>query len=122
MKISYYEYNEEGQLAPVYEKDAQKTGRFIFKDDIMIRIGEGRRGPTHYAASDNLGVQGVFNPADGKTYDSRSAYYNAVKNKGLEIVGDQPQEPKTPKTKPINWEKAVSETLQQLPPPKRKRK
>lgn len=115
MKISYYEYNEDGELIPVYEDKAKKSGRFRFIDGLTIRIGEGTRGPVHYG-SDDLGVKGVMNPADGKTYDSRSAYYNAVKSKGLVIMGDDaPSKPSTPKTKTVNWEKAVAETLKTTP-------
>lgn len=69
-----------------------------------------------YVCSDDLGVGGVFNPADGKKYDSKSAYYQAVKDKGLEIMGnDAPTTRAKPKQKKIDWEKAVSETLKQLP-------
>lgn len=39
--------------------------------------------------SDDLGLKGVHNPADGKTYDSKSAYYKAVKNAGCQIVGNE---------------------------------
>lgn len=34
------------------------------------------------------GLDDVWNPADGKTYSSKSAYYAAVKAKGLEIAGN----------------------------------
>lgn len=37
--------------------------------------------------SDDLGIQGVVNPADGKKYDSKSAYYKSVKDAGCHIVG-----------------------------------
>lgn len=37
--------------------------------------------------SDHL--DGVQNPCDGKTYDSKSAYYRAVKDAGCEIVGNE---------------------------------
>ena len=58
----------------------------------------------------------TLNPADGKMYDSKSAYYRAVKDKGLEIVGnDAPTKPLKPKQAPINWEKAVAETINQTP-------
>lgn len=38
--------------------------------------------------SDDLGIKGVLNPADGKTYDSKSAYYKALKESGCHIVDD----------------------------------
>ena len=62
------------------------------------------------------GVKGVFNPADGKTYDSKSEYYKAVKAKGLVIMGDDaPTKRAEPKKETINWEKAVAETLKTTP-------
>jgi hypothetical protein len=114
MTISYYEYSDDGELVAVLRENAQKGGRFVFRDGLTIRIGDGTHGPVHYG-SDDLGVNGVFNPADGKKYDSKSEYYKAVKAKGLEVVGDDPVKPSKPKIKPINWEKAVAETLQTTP-------
>lgn len=34
-------------------------------------------------------LDGVQNPCDGKTYDSKSAYYRAVRDAGCEIVGNE---------------------------------
>lgn len=34
------------------------------------------------------GLDDVWNPVDGRTYDSKSAYYNAVKAAGCEIAGN----------------------------------
>lgn len=49
----------------------------------------------HYIISDVL--NDVMCPADGKTYDSKSAYYRAVKDAGLVIVGnDAPTMQKQP--------------------------
>lgn len=71
---------------------------------------------SYYIISDDLGINGVLNPADGKTYSSKSAYYAAIKSKGLEIMGnDAPTQRATPKTESINWEKAVAETLRTSP-------
>lgn len=76
--------------------------------------------PRFHVISDEM-TGGVFCPADGKTYDSKSSYYKAVKAKGLEIVGnDAPMKRATPKTNDINWEKAVAETLKQTPLTKKK--
>lgn len=70
--------------------------------------------PRVMVVSDELSP--VVNPADGKTYDSKSGYYQAVKDRGLEIVGnDAPSKPSKPKQKPIDWERAVKETLQTNP-------
>jgi hypothetical protein len=35
------------------------------------------------------GLDNVVNPVDGKVYDSKSAYYQAVKAAGCEIVGNE---------------------------------
>lgn len=35
------------------------------------------------------GLDNVKNPVDGKAYDSKSAYYKAVKSAGCEIVGNE---------------------------------
>lgn len=116
-----YILNEYGEI--VETDEVFTNGRYVFVQGKMVRVGDGRRGPTHYAGSDNLGegVQGLFNPADGKKYDSKAEYYNAVKAKGCEVVGDEPIKPSKPKLKEINWEKAVAETLQQMPKPKKKK-
>jgi hypothetical protein len=34
------------------------------------------------------GLDSVWNPVDGKLYDSKSAYYGAVKRAGCEIAGN----------------------------------
>lgn len=111
-----YVLNEYGEI----EKTDQefKNGRYRMIEGKLVRVADGTRGPVHYAGSDSLGegVRGVFNPADGKTYDSRSAYINAVKSKGLVIAGDDaPTTRATPKAKTENWEKAVAQTLKQTP-------
>lgn len=38
--------------------------------------------------SDDLGLNGVLNHADGKKYDSKSEYAKAVRAKGCRIVGN----------------------------------
>jgi hypothetical protein len=69
--------------------------------------------PKIYINSDDLGIGGIVNQADGKTYDSKSEYYKSIKAKGL-VIDDSPKaRPSTPKTKDINWEKAVAETIKQ---------
>lgn len=90
------------------------NGRWRMIDGKLVRVGDGSRGPIHYAGTDDLGVQGVLNPANGKRYDSRSAYMQSVKDAGCVIVGnDAPTH--APKQKPINWEKAVAQTLKSTP-------
>lgn len=39
--------------------------------------------------SDDLGLNGIRNHADGRMYDSKSAYYSAVKAAGCEVVGNE---------------------------------
>lgn len=122
----YYQYDKDGDLIP-HEytrgdfinniKSTLPMGRYVTTDGLLIRTGNAHC-PSHYAGSDSLGVgaQGIFNPADGKTYDSRAAYYNAVKAKGLVIAGDEaPTQRAAPKTRTVNWEKAVAETLKKTP-------
>ena len=50
---------------------------------------------TPFFVSDNLGTH-VLNHADRKHYDSRSAYYKAVKAAGCEIVGNEKPKPFKP--------------------------
>lgn len=129
----YYEYNEEGTLIPhEYErgdyinniKGTLPSGRYSTINGFLVRIGNAS-GPSHYAGSDSLGegVKGVFNPADGKTYDSRSEYYKAVKAAGCVIMGNNaPKEMAKPKVKNIDWKPAIAETLKQLSPTRKGKK
>lgn len=96
----------------VYEKveQAEKNGKLIRIETVEYKA------PKVMIVSDDLGMQGVLNPADGKKYDSKSAYYKSVKDQGLEIVGDDaPRERAKPKQNYIDWEQAVSETLKTNP-------
>ena len=68
--------------------------------------------PQAYVIADGM-IGGVFCPADGVTYDSKSSYYKAVKAKGCEIVGNEPIKNPKPLAQDVNWERAVAETLQQ---------
>jgi len=105
-----YKLNEDGDIVETDED--LKSGTWKFIEGKLVHVSDRAYAPSHYAGSDDLGTKGVFNPADGKMYDSRSAYYNAVKAKGLVIAGDDaPTQRATPKTESINWEKAVAETL-----------
>lgn len=108
-----YILDEDGNIS---ETDQVFTnGRYVYLDGKLVRVGDGKRAPMHYG-SDDLGIQGVFNPADGKMYDSKSNYIKAVKAKGLEIIGnDAPVKSPSPKKANINWEKAVAETLKTKP-------
>ena len=46
-------------------------------------------------------LDGVQNPCDGKKYDSKSAYYRAVKNAGCEIVGNEAEKIAANTTAPV---------------------
>lgn len=103
------DYSEWQRHIDVYAKIA-KAKLKVHKSDVNYTP------PKIYLKSDDLGIKGVFNPADGKKYDSRSAYEAAVKAKGLVIMGDDaPTKPSTPKTQTVNWEEAVAETLKTKP-------
>lgn len=73
----------------------------------------GYKGYLPRVISDSMGVQGVQSMADGKYYDSKSAYYNSLKSRGLAVqeAGMQTSKPKTEK---IDWKPAVAEAIQQL--------
>lgn len=88
--------------------EAVKSGKLVKVEPESTYIA-----PTCSYISDEM-IGGVFCPADGKTYESKSSYYKAVKSKGLEIVGDDPIKPSAPKTEKIDWGQAVHESLQQL--------
>lgn len=130
---TYYRFNEKGALEPCEEKDLESLGGLKWLSSDKVReYSEGAheqdgwiawrvRPPTHYG-SDDLGTKGVFNPADGKTYDSRAEYYKAVKAKGYEIMGnDSPESFKPKPKKEIDWKQAVAETIYSTPG-KRKKK
>lgn len=131
----YYDFDKNGLLKRVKEGHRQTVGLKYISSAKAKELSDGKHSedgwlysdnvqpPSHYAGNDSLGISGVFNPADGKTYDSRAAYYKAVKEKGLVIMGDDaPKEKQKPKTKEIDWHKAVAETLKTNPLKKGKRK
>lgn len=86
MKPDYYVFDKSGVLCPVF--GGSKHGRYRIIDNKLVKVSSRARPPVHYGGSDDLGTQGVFCHADGKTYDSKSEYYRAVKSKGYEVVGN----------------------------------
>ena len=62
-----------------------KPGVVVRKEDAPLKQG---RGPM--VISDIM--DSTINPADGKRYDSKSAYYRAVRAKGCVIVGNESQD------------------------------
>lgn len=85
-----------GAVHPVQEIAHNRAGFQVISD----QLGEG--------------VQGVFNPADGKKYDSKSSYYRAVKEAGCFVMGnDAPTEGKKELTGDFDCSKELKEALQQ---------
>ena len=132
---TYYDIGPDGLLKKVKRQSRETVGLKYISEAKAAYLSDGKYkksgwllsdevlAPTHYARTDDLGTKGVFNPADGKTYDSRASYYRAVKEKGLVIIGDDaPKTVNKPKTKDIDWKQAVAETYRQLTPKKGKRK
>lgn len=62
----------------------------VVTDEYSRLVGERKTNPFSGYGSDTLpgGVNGTFNHADGKRYDSKSQYERAVKAKGCQIVGN----------------------------------
>ena len=49
------------------------------------------------------GMDAIKSMADGRTYDSRSAYYKSLKSRGYEIAeSKEPSRPNVPMDSPIN--------------------
>lgn len=109
----------------VHEKQA-KWGQFNVRDKQAIVIHEKR--PPHKpiefkkqrapnVISDDLGLKGVLNHADGKLYDSKSEYKKSVKEAGLEILGnDAPRDckPAEPKIDMNDLKRDIAQSIQQL--------
>ena len=62
--------------------------------------------------SDNL--DSVLNHVDGKRYDSKSAYYKAVRHAGCEIIGNEKVEPKRREYQPQNVEQDIARAYQEV--------
>ncbi|MDB5441093.1 MAG: hypothetical protein JWM33_3520 [Caulobacteraceae bacterium] len=60
------------------------------------------------------GMAETWNPADGRTYDSRSAYERAVKAAGCEIVGNDRAfaEPTAPGHRITNWGPDIARAME----------
>jgi hypothetical protein len=73
--------------------------RFVVCDGALVpwpQVAAARRARAAAAQSDlpapmviRDALDGVMNPCDGKRYDSKSAYYRAVKDAGCVIVGNE---------------------------------
>ena len=62
--------------------------------------------------SDSL--PGVLNHADGRIYDSKSAYYAAVRAAGCEIVGNETLTPSPPADNAIDRKRDIATAIEQL--------
>jgi hypothetical protein len=61
------------------------------------------------------GVKGMQSMADGKMYDSKSAYYQSLKEKGCEIVGnDAPRTQRQDIRGDFTTKQEVAEAIKQL--------
>lgn len=78
----------------------------------------GNRKRSHAVAAPYIrpdGMSATWNPATGRTYDSRSAYYRAVKDAGCEIVGDDAPLPDAPPAfEPSGVERDIKDAIDQL--------
>lgn len=79
----------------------------------------GNRKRSHAVAAPYIrtdGMEATWNPANGRTYDSRSAYYAAVRDAGCHIVGDDATIPEAPGEfeAPGGVEQDIKDTIEQL--------
>lgn len=89
-------YASGGELWVLFDRIQMKLRKAMDDGQINgVELGSVPSGVRIYITSDNIGngAQGILNPADGKYYDSRSAYYRAVKDAGCVVMGsDAPRE------------------------------
>lgn len=58
------------------------------------------------------GMDAIENPVDGRKYDSKSAYYAAVKRAGCEIFGNETYVGKRPELPPVQH--SMRQAIEQL--------
>lgn len=94
---------------------------YVFRDGALIEkrlappLRSTRSGlPAPMIISDRL--DDVWNPVNGQSYDSKSAYYRAVKDAGCEIVGNDPiaSRPPAPMEGPGGVEQDIKQAIEQL--------
>lgn len=71
----------------IQQRDALPSGRFVYHDKANLWIYRGEPLGTSHVGAD--GMDPLYNHADGKIYDSKSAYIKAVKSAGCEIIGNE---------------------------------
>lgn len=80
--------------------------------DAMVAAQSALRPKTPYIISDRL--DDVWNPATGKTYDSKSQYYRDVRAAGCEIVGNETMAPPKPIEAVPGVERDLKTAIEQL--------
>lgn len=98
------------------EDFSEVRSAFDRRDAIVREENRNFKGSYHapFIISDDLGVKGVLNPADGKTYDSKSAYYAAIKSSGCEIVGNDAQKERKKELCDNQRKRDIARTMEQL--------
>lgn len=109
-----YVLNEYGEV--VKTDQVFSGGRFRMIDGKMVRVGDSRAIPDRPYSTKSAFDNPVFCHADGKHYSNASDYESAVKRAGCTILGeDAPRKAAPPKKSSVNWEKAVAETMKNIP-------
>lgn len=90
--------------------------RYVYRDGEWVDAALAR--PLHESRDAPMirpdGMDPIVSMADGKTYDSRSAYYADLKARGSEIVGnDRAAFDKKPEFVSRNVEQSIKQTLAQ---------
>lgn len=92
------------------------NGRWWPRDewDAMVDAQRVLRPKVPYIIRD--GMSDTVNPVNGKTYDSRSRYLQAVKDAGCVVVGDDPaaNRPPPPMESPGGAERDIKDAIEQL--------
>ncbi len=68
-------------------------GKFIIRDGKLVPYEEREVTECHQIITDSM--NGTWHPADGKTYDSKSAFRRTTKNHNCVELGDQAPNPET---------------------------
>lgn len=92
-----------------------REGKLVYHEEggkVLFCENGGHKQRAFNLISDDLGPAGVKCPVDGKTYDSKSQYYAAVKASGHEILGNEKPQAYRPQYKEIDWGNAIKETLE----------
>ena len=66
----------------------------------IVYAREQSSGRHHGVITDTM--DGTWNPIDGKMYDSKSKYYQTVKDAGCEIAGNDPAVSRAPQPKELS--------------------